>query len=62
MFAPPVANGKNRTMTLASSQFGGSGRFFSSMFESTLNVHQKVKLLLGVDFMSWQMLGFHFFN
>ncbi|XP_074491850.1 transcription factor 3b isoform X15 [Sebastes fasciatus] len=24
MFAPPVANGKNRTMTLASSQFGGS--------------------------------------
>uniref|UniRef100_A0A8C9YR84 Transcription factor E2-alpha n=1 Tax=Sander lucioperca TaxID=283035 RepID=A0A8C9YR84_SANLU len=25
MFAPPVANGKNRTMTLASSQFGGSG-------------------------------------
>uniref|UniRef100_A0A8C4EBU6 Transcription factor E2-alpha n=1 Tax=Dicentrarchus labrax TaxID=13489 RepID=A0A8C4EBU6_DICLA len=28
MFAPPVANGKNRTMTLASSQFGGSGNFF----------------------------------
>uniref|UniRef100_A0A669BMF8 Transcription factor E2-alpha n=1 Tax=Oreochromis niloticus TaxID=8128 RepID=A0A669BMF8_ORENI len=25
MFAPPVANGKNRTMTLASTQFGGSG-------------------------------------
>ncbi|KAJ8357711.1 hypothetical protein SKAU_G00205050 [Synaphobranchus kaupii] len=25
MFAPPVANGKNRQMTLASSQFGGSG-------------------------------------
>uniref|UniRef100_G3PGW4 Transcription factor E2-alpha n=1 Tax=Gasterosteus aculeatus aculeatus TaxID=481459 RepID=G3PGW4_GASAC len=25
MFAPPVANGKNRTMTLASSQFQGSG-------------------------------------
>ncbi|XP_067454276.1 transcription factor E2-alpha-like [Thunnus thynnus] len=24
MFAPPVANGKNRTMTLASSQFSGS--------------------------------------
>ncbi|KAL7397476.1 hypothetical protein ABVT39_022640 [Epinephelus coioides] len=24
MFAPPVANGKNRTMTLASTQFGGS--------------------------------------
>ncbi|XP_034737926.1 transcription factor 3b isoform X10 [Etheostoma cragini] len=24
MFAPPVPNGKNRTMTLASSQFGGS--------------------------------------
>ncbi|XP_075895534.1 transcription factor 3b isoform X3 [Nelusetta ayraudi] len=24
MFAPPVANGKNRTMTLASSQFGGT--------------------------------------
>ncbi|XP_034036125.1 transcription factor 3b [Thalassophryne amazonica] len=24
MFAPPVANGKNRTLTLASSQFGGS--------------------------------------
>uniref|UniRef100_A0AAX7TVQ3 Transcription factor E2-alpha n=1 Tax=Astatotilapia calliptera TaxID=8154 RepID=A0AAX7TVQ3_ASTCA len=28
MFAPPVANGKNRTMTLASSQFGGSGKLF----------------------------------
>uniref|UniRef100_A0A7N6AJU0 Transcription factor E2-alpha n=1 Tax=Anabas testudineus TaxID=64144 RepID=A0A7N6AJU0_ANATE len=25
MFAPPVANGKNRTMTLASSQFSGTG-------------------------------------
>uniref|UniRef100_A0AAZ3SUK5 Transcription factor 12 n=1 Tax=Oncorhynchus tshawytscha TaxID=74940 RepID=A0AAZ3SUK5_ONCTS len=24
MFAPPVANGKNRPTTLASSQFGGS--------------------------------------
>uniref|UniRef100_A0A669CG37 Transcription factor E2-alpha n=1 Tax=Oreochromis niloticus TaxID=8128 RepID=A0A669CG37_ORENI len=28
MFAPPVANGKNRTMTLASTQFGGSGKLF----------------------------------
>uniref|UniRef100_A0A3B4ALK5 Uncharacterized protein n=1 Tax=Periophthalmus magnuspinnatus TaxID=409849 RepID=A0A3B4ALK5_9GOBI len=27
MFAPPVANGKNRPMTLASSQFGGSGNY-----------------------------------
>ncbi|CAB1331458.1 unnamed protein product [Coregonus sp. 'balchen'] len=27
MFAPPVANGKNRPTTLASSQFGGSGLF-----------------------------------
>uniref|UniRef100_A0A672IYT7 Transcription factor E2-alpha n=1 Tax=Salarias fasciatus TaxID=181472 RepID=A0A672IYT7_SALFA len=26
MFAPPVANGKNRTMTLASTQFSGSGK------------------------------------
>uniref|UniRef100_A0A3P8YQS8 Transcription factor E2-alpha n=1 Tax=Esox lucius TaxID=8010 RepID=A0A3P8YQS8_ESOLU len=26
MFAPPVANGKNRPTTLASSQFGGSGK------------------------------------
>uniref|UniRef100_A0AAQ6IL95 Transcription factor 12 n=1 Tax=Anabas testudineus TaxID=64144 RepID=A0AAQ6IL95_ANATE len=26
MFAPPVANGKNRTMTLASSQFSGTGK------------------------------------
>uniref|UniRef100_A0A8C7XRI3 Transcription factor 12 n=1 Tax=Oryzias sinensis TaxID=183150 RepID=A0A8C7XRI3_9TELE len=25
MFAPPVANGKNRTMTLASTHFAGSG-------------------------------------
>uniref|UniRef100_A0A8D3BMZ1 Transcription factor 3b n=1 Tax=Scophthalmus maximus TaxID=52904 RepID=A0A8D3BMZ1_SCOMX len=35
MFAPPVANGKNRTMTLASSQFGGSGTFFSSVKTSS---------------------------
>uniref|UniRef100_A0A667WT45 Transcription factor 12 n=1 Tax=Myripristis murdjan TaxID=586833 RepID=A0A667WT45_9TELE len=26
MFAPPVSNGKNRPTTLASSQFGGSGK------------------------------------
>jgi len=27
MFAPPVANGKNRPTTLASSQFSGSGKY-----------------------------------
>uniref|UniRef100_A0A8C6T3E3 Transcription factor E2-alpha n=1 Tax=Neogobius melanostomus TaxID=47308 RepID=A0A8C6T3E3_9GOBI len=42
MFAPPVANGKNRPMTLASSQFGGSGMFcifiyFRSLFYSSEN-------------------------
>lgn len=26
MFEPPVSNGKNRPTTLASSQFGGSGK------------------------------------
>uniref|UniRef100_A0A4W5Q715 Transcription factor E2-alpha n=1 Tax=Hucho hucho TaxID=62062 RepID=A0A4W5Q715_9TELE len=30
MFAPPVANGKNRPTTLASSQFGGSGKILGS--------------------------------
>uniref|UniRef100_A0A8C5GU12 Transcription factor E2-alpha n=1 Tax=Gouania willdenowi TaxID=441366 RepID=A0A8C5GU12_GOUWI len=30
MFAPPVANGKNRTMTLASTQFGGTGKLNGS--------------------------------
>ncbi|XP_044056598.1 transcription factor 3b isoform X4 [Siniperca chuatsi] len=35
MFAPPVANGKNRTMTLASSQFSGSA--------FTLNVKMEYK-------------------
>uniref|UniRef100_A0A3Q2T868 Transcription factor E2-alpha n=1 Tax=Fundulus heteroclitus TaxID=8078 RepID=A0A3Q2T868_FUNHE len=29
MFAPPVANGKNRTMTLASTHFAGSGLLYS---------------------------------
>uniref|UniRef100_A0A671WMJ9 Transcription factor E2-alpha n=1 Tax=Sparus aurata TaxID=8175 RepID=A0A671WMJ9_SPAAU len=36
MFAPPVANGKNRTMTLASSQFGGSGKLSSLIWRPTL--------------------------
>uniref|UniRef100_A0A8C5C8V7 Transcription factor E2-alpha n=1 Tax=Gadus morhua TaxID=8049 RepID=A0A8C5C8V7_GADMO len=32
MFAPPVANGKNRPITLASSQFGGSGELIQIIY------------------------------
>lgn len=32
MFEPPVSNGKNRPTTLASSQFGGSGKTKTNLY------------------------------
>uniref|UniRef100_A0A8C5GW21 Transcription factor E2-alpha n=1 Tax=Gouania willdenowi TaxID=441366 RepID=A0A8C5GW21_GOUWI len=49
MFAPPVANGKNRTMTLASTQFGGTGKLNLREFEVIL-LFLKLSLLFPQNY------------
>eukprot|EP00064_Thunnus_orientalis_P016411 superscaffoldBa00003250_g16476 len=53
MFAPPVANGKNRTMTLASSQFSGSAQIVVSY----MSVHIRVSLALMFKQSSFHLAG-----
>uniref|UniRef100_A0A6Q2YNN3 Transcription factor E2-alpha n=1 Tax=Esox lucius TaxID=8010 RepID=A0A6Q2YNN3_ESOLU len=48
MFAPPVSNGKNRPTTLASSQFGGSGKTWL-WFECLLTLHISIRFLIKPD-------------
>jgi len=64
MFAPPVANGKNRPTTLASSQFSGSGKY--SLLNACLFFLFREKcpitLAIFVHFMSLKWCLFYFYS
>uniref|UniRef100_A0AAZ3RL32 Uncharacterized protein n=1 Tax=Oncorhynchus tshawytscha TaxID=74940 RepID=A0AAZ3RL32_ONCTS len=61
MFAPPVANGKNRPTTLASSQFGGSGDYLMKLVERIPRVCKAV-IKVKAGYFEESQIYFDLFN